>query len=111
MSRRRDELCCRLEGEGPAHWVVSVASRAPSRGSCVDELCEVVGGADERPFLADLVDAAQQELAKAPGLLDLAEHGFDDLLAQPIAAAPAGVAELVAHGRNKRSSTLRLGLG
>src|SRR5829696_8704484 len=44
------------------------------------ELCEVVGGADHRPFGRNGVDATQQELAEAAGLLDLSEHRFHDLL-------------------------------
>jgi len=41
-----------------------------------------VGGADQGPLGAHVFDAAQQELSKAAGVLDLAEDGFDDLLAQ-----------------------------
>ena len=46
------------------------------------QLVEVVGDADERPFMTHLIEAAQQELAEAPGLLDLAEDRLDGHLAQ-----------------------------
>ena len=62
--------------------------------SCGGELVEVVGG--------DLIDAAQQELAKPSGLFDLAGDRLDDLLARPISAAMAGAAELGAHRLHER---------
>ena len=61
---------------------------------CVGELEQIVGGADHRPLRSDLVEAAQEELAKAAGMFDLAEQRFDDLLSQAVAAAPAGALEL-----------------
>src|SRR5829696_1397647 len=67
-----------------------------SCGSC--ELGEIVGGADQRPFGLHFVDAAQQELPEPPCLLDLSEYRLDDLLAEPVAAAPARPLQLVAHG-------------
>ena len=69
----------------------------PPSWSGRSELAEVMGQADEAPFVADVVEAAQQELSEAAGVLDLAEHGFDDLLAQAVAAAPAGALELDRH--------------
>ena len=45
------------------------------------EFDEIVGGAQERPFLSGLVDAAEQELTEAAGCFDLSEYGFDDVLA------------------------------
>src|SRR5258708_35116551 len=54
--------------------------------------------ADHRPLGSDLVEAAQEELAEASGMLDLAEHRFDDLLSQAVAAAPAGALEFCRHG-------------
>src|SRR5574338_1359629 len=46
---------------------------------------QVVGTADETPLTGDLRQAPQQELSEAASLFDLAKHGFDHLLAQPIA--------------------------
>lgn len=37
-----------------------------------------------------MLEASQQELAEASGLLDLSEDRFDDLLAQPVSAALTG---------------------
>src|ERR1700686_1580475 len=62
------------------------------------EFEQVVDGADHRPLGSDLVEAAQEELAEASGMLDLAEHRFDDLLSQAVAAAPAGALEFCRHG-------------
>lgn len=60
-------------------------------GSCDPcQLDDVVSGADERPFGADFLDAAQQELSEPSGLLDLPEHRLHDLLPQSVAAAIAG---------------------
>jgi hypothetical protein len=53
-----------------------------------------VGGADHRPFASDLVETSEQELSKASGAFDLTENGFDDLLAQSVAAASPGAFEL-----------------
>src|ERR1700738_5066158 len=67
--------------------------RNPSLG----ELEEVVGGANGCPFGADVVEAAQQELAEAARLFDLPENRLRELVAQPIGAGvPAGL-ELCAH--------------
>src|SRR3981189_766426 len=65
--------------------------------ACGCEFCEVVGGADHGPFGFDLVDAAQEELAEASCLLDLAEDGLDDLFAQSIPASIACALEFFAH--------------
>src|SRR5450432_1508761 len=62
------------------------------------EFEQIVDGADHRPLGSDLVEAAQEELAEASGMLDLAEHRFDDLLSQAVAAAPAGALEFCRHG-------------
>src|SRR5450631_2364103 len=70
---------------------------------CVGELEEIMDGADHRPLGSDLVEAAQEELAEASCVLDLTEHGFDDLLSQAVAAAPAGALELCRHGGLARS--------
>src|SRR5258706_1238664 len=69
------------------------------------EFCEVVGGADHGPFGFDLVDAAQEELAEASCLLDLAEDGLDDLLSQSIPASIACALELCAHSGDERAGS------
>jgi hypothetical protein len=70
---------------------------AGSGGAGGKQLGQVVGGADERPFGLDLGEPAQQELAEAAGVLELAEHRLDRLLAQPVARATAGTLELGGH--------------
>jgi hypothetical protein len=37
-------------------------------------------------------------------MFDLAEHGFDDLLSQAIAAAPAGALEFCRHAGSKTNT-------
>src|SRR5476651_790347 len=69
----------------------------------VGELEQIVDGADHRPLASDLVEAAQEELAEASGVFDLAEDGFDDLLSQAVAAAPAAAFEFCRHGGLARS--------
>src|SRR5258707_13547834 len=59
----------------------------------VCELEKIVGGADDGPLGAHLVDAAQQELAEPACLLDVPKHWFWELLAQPVGAGtPPGLA-------------------
>src|SRR5579864_1414760 len=70
---------------------------------CVGEFEQIVDGADHRPLRSDLVEAAQEELAEASGVFDLAEHRFDDLLSQAVAAAPTGAPEFCRHGGLARS--------
>ena len=62
-----------------------------------------MGGADQGPFVSDLVEAAQEELSEGAGGLDLAEDRFNDLLSQAISAAPPGPPELGGHGGDPRS--------
>ena len=62
-----------------------------------------MGGADHGPFGFDLVDAAQEELAEASCLLDLAEDGLDDLFSQSIPASIACLLELCAHSGDERA--------
>src|SRR3977135_227426 len=71
--------------------------------ACGCEFCEVVGGADHGPFGFDLVDAAQEELAEASCLLDLAEDRLDDLFSQSIPASIACALELCAHSGDERA--------
>ncbi len=49
-------------------------------GSSCGEFCKVVGGADHCPFALDLVDATEEELSVAFGLLDVSKDGFDGAL-------------------------------
>jgi hypothetical protein len=56
------------------------------------QLEQIVEGANHRPPASDLVELTHQELPETFGLLDLSEHGFDNLLAQPVAATPASAA-------------------
>src|SRR5580692_12901899 len=67
------------------------------------EFEQIVDGADHRPLGSDLVEAAQEELPEASGMFDLAEHRFDDLLSEAVAAAPAGALEFCRHGGLARS--------
>ena len=57
------------------------------------QLVEVVGSADEHPFMMRLVESVQQELSEAQGLLDVAEHRLDSDLAQPLAAEASALFE------------------
>ena len=52
---------------------------------------------DHGPFAPDLIEAAQEELAEASGMLDLSEHRLDHLLAQPVTAAPPGSPQPLGH--------------
>src|SRR5580658_11346305 len=82
------------------NWVERVSMT--SRGG-VGELEQIVGGADHGPLGSDLVEAAQEELAEASGMFDMAEHRFNDLLSQAVTAAPAGELEFSGHGGLARS--------
>src|SRR4051812_47971571 len=82
-----------------------------TRSGCPCEFCEVVGGADHRPFGRNGVDAAQQELAEAAGLLDLSEHRFHDLLPQPIPASPSCPLQFSSHSLGQRAADLSLDVG
>ena len=70
---------------------------------CVGELEEVVGGADHGPLASRLFEAAQAEPSEAPGLLDLPEHGLDDLPSEAVSAVPAGALEPGRHGGDARA--------
>src|SRR6266851_6035607 len=74
-------------------------------------LGEVVGGADQGPFGADVVEASQQELSEPPGLLDLSEDRLDDLLSEPVSTSPSCPLELVAHGLGERPGDLAFAVG
>src|SRR5271170_2971873 len=64
--------------------------RGAARGG---ELEEIVNGAEDSPLGLGVGEAAQEKLAKAAGLLDLAEDRLDHLLAQAIAATPGAALE------------------
>ena len=64
----------------------------------MSELQDIVGEADKAPFGGDLLDAAQQELAEAPRLLDLSEHRLGQLLSQAVGAGVAAGLDFFAHG-------------
>jgi len=64
---------------------------------------EVVGGADHGPFAPDLIEATQEELAEASGVLDLSEHRLDHLLAQAVTAAPPGSPQPLGHRTHQGS--------
>ena len=70
------------------------------------EFEEVVDGAEQRPFALHRDEAAPQELAEAACLLDLPEHRFDHLLAQPVGALVPGGAQFCRH---RRHPAVRLG--
>lgn len=65
-----------------------------------------MGGADHRPFGAHFLESAQQELAEAPGLLDLSEHRLHDLFPQPVAAAVSGAPQFLPHGLSEWTAGL-----
>ena len=67
------------------------------------EFEQIVDGADHRPLGSDLVETAQEELPEASGMFDLAEHRFDYLLSEAVAAAPTGALEFCRHGGLARS--------
>src|SRR5258705_11468855 len=72
---------------------------------CVCELEEVVGGAEHCPLTSDLFEPAQQELSEPSGVLDVTEDRLNDLLSQPVAAAPPCAFELGGHGCGGRAVT------
>ena len=66
------------------------------------ELEQVVGGADHRPLASDLIEAPQEELPEAPGLLHLPEHRLDHLLSQVVSTAPARSLQPLGHRAHQR---------
>ena len=66
------------------------------------ELEKVVGGAEHGPLGSDVLEPAQQELAKASCLLDLAEYRFHDLFPQAIATAMPSSFKHHGHGNHPR---------
>ncbi len=45
------------------------------------QLGKVMGGANQRPFVFDPVEAAEEELTEAAGCFNLAEDGFNGMFA------------------------------
>ena len=86
------------------NWANIVSMTSPR---CVGELEEIVDGADHRPLRSNLVEAAEEELPEAPGMFNLAEHGFDDLLSQTISAAPGALRPQSASFRFQRSANVQ----
>src|SRR5215207_11139337 len=87
---------------GMVEWG-GVGVSAGSGGAGGEQLGQVMGGADQRPLGLDPVEPAQEELAEAAGVLDLADHRLDGLLAQPVARAPAGAPEPGGHRGHPRA--------
>ena len=75
------------------------------------EFGEVVRGADQRPLGLHFFEAAQKELPEPSCLFDLTEDRLDDLLAQPVTAAPSHPLQLVPHGLGQRSREMSFTLG
>ena len=67
------------------------------------ELEEVVGGADHGPFLSDLFEAAEEELAEASCGFDLTEDRLDDLLSQSVSTASRSLSQALPHTLNPTS--------
>src|SRR3990170_2157418 len=61
------------------------------------QLQKIVRRAYQRPLAGNLADSSQEKLAKSPAMLDLAEHGLNDLLSQPIAATAPTPTKLLPH--------------
>src|SRR5690554_2274631 len=78
-----------MRGSGPR--------AAPSGGRGPVQLEQVVGEADERPLAAYLFEPAEQELAKAPCLLDLSEGWFSHGLASCVFLSALVGHELALH--------------
>src|SRR5437867_4862289 len=97
-SPRSARLCSPLASQSPpsAMVIVALSTRAASpRGDSAVQsavrsvaqavhLQNVVRRADQRPFTLDLRQPTQEELAKAPRLLDLPDHWFHDCLPRGI---------------------------
>src|SRR5712671_664699 len=93
----RNGLC--VAGSSPFRKhiaIVGSTNHLCSSKSCKFE--QIMGRADQHPFLFDLVQPAQQELPEPACLLDLPKHRLDRLLALPIRAVIALVGNLLGHG-------------
>src|SRR5580692_8967681 len=93
----RNGLC--VAGSGPFRKHIAIVGS--TNHLCSSKSCEfeqIMGRADQHPFLFDLVQPAQQELPEPACLLDLPKHRLDRLLAQPIRAVIALAGNLLGHG-------------
>src|SRR6202030_2604438 len=93
----RNGLC--VAGSSPFRKPIAIVGSTNhlcSSKSCKFE--QIMGRADQQPFLFDLVQPAQQELPEPACLLDLPKHRLDCLLAQPIRAVIALAGNLLGHG-------------
>src|SRR5215831_1999498 len=70
----------------------------------LNQLEEVVGGADDRPFGPHLLEAPHQELAEAARLFDLPKYRLGQLLTQSVGAVVTFSLDLRAHGLDTRRS-------
>ena len=82
--------------------IVGSTNHLRSSKSCKFE--QIMGRADQQPFLFDLVQPAQQELPEPACLLDLPKHRLDRLLAQPIRAVIALAGNLLGHAASRLPS-------
>ena len=73
------------------------SSASLSSAGRVSELEEIVDGTDHRPFGSDLIEASQQELPEASGVLHLPEHGLYHLLSEPVTTSPASPLQGLGH--------------
>src|SRR6202022_329063 len=79
----RNGLC--VSGSSPFRKHIAIVGS--TNHLCSSERCkfeQIMGRADQHPFLFDLVQPAQQELPEPACLLDLPKHRLDRLLAPAI---------------------------
>jgi hypothetical protein len=67
-----------------------------------DQLSEIVRGGEETPLEPHLAEATKEKAAEAKRGLDLAEDGFDELLAQSIATATPCASQFAIHVGDSR---------
>src|SRR5206468_12281890 len=62
---------------------------------------EIPCNGDQVPFMSNMFESANQELAELHHVLDDAEHWFDCLFAQGIVSAAASSLQAMRHGRKR----------
>src|SRR6202043_2836682 len=90
----------RVAGSSPFRKHIAIfgsTNHLCSSKSC--KLEQIMGRADQHPFLFDLVQPAQQKLPEPARLLDLSKYRLDGLLAQPVGAVVALAGNLLRHRR------------